>query len=495
MRGIKDIALKAIAIDQKNPDIIYVGSKFIYKTEDGGKSWQEVFTVPAMASVNFLLAEGNSIYAATENGLFKSEDGGKSWQRIFKGKDKENNIFCLDLDKQNNLLYIGTQKGLFRNRDDESWQKSRGKLGNAEIYRVKIDSEDPNTIYVISDEGFFKTDNQGKNWRKTFVISKIAEEEAEEEEEPTGRLNDLAIKKERIYLIGQDCFWVSEDKAETWQEMGKGILRGADIRSIILSDELYLATDRGVFVQGEQDWKGLYAGLTSLDVREIALSCDDLWAITGKGVFKKQKTEDRRQRTDKEMQKKEDAEQKKSLEQQIFELFAHEPSIRKVQEKAIEYAEVHPDKIKNWRRLSAKKAILPKFTVGADRNVTDLYHWEGGSTAKVDDDFLRKGKEAVEWDVSLTWELGDLIWNDDQTSIDVRSRLMVQLREDILDEVTRTYFERKRLKIELFLSPPKNEQKKVEKELRLEELTANLDALTGGWFSEEIKWRRGSDYF
>ncbi|OQX53812.1 MAG: hypothetical protein B5M48_02300 [Candidatus Omnitrophica bacterium 4484_213] len=63
VKGIKDTDLKAIAVNKENPDIIYVGSKFIYRTEDGGENWQEVFTLPAMAEVNFLLVDGNAIQA------------------------------------------------------------------------------------------------------------------------------------------------------------------------------------------------------------------------------------------------------------------------------------------------------------------------------------------------------------------------------------------------------------------------------------------------
>ena len=97
-------------------------------------------------------------------------------------------------------------------------------------------------------------------------------------------------------------------------------------------------------------------------------------------------------------------------------------------------------------KASGKKALLPQVSVGVDRNTADLWHWEGGSTTKTDDDILRRGKDTVDWDLTLSWDLGDLIWNNDQTSIDTRSKLMVQLRNDILDEATRTYFERLRLK-------------------------------------------------
>ena len=80
-----------------------------------------------------------------------------------------------------------------------------------------------------------------------------------------------------------------------------------------------------------------------------------------------------------------------------------------------------------------------------------------------------------------------LIWNTDQTSIDTRSKLMVELRDDIMNEVTRTYFERRRIQIELLSSPPQDLKLSLEKELRLQELTADIDALTGGYFSKHIK--------
>jgi len=64
---------------------------------------------------------------------------------------------------------------------------------------------------------------------------------------------------------------------------------------------------------------------------------------------------------------------------------------------------------------------------------------------------------------------------------------VVQLRDDILDEVNKLYFERLRVKIELDNLSIEDRKKRAEKELRLEELTASLDALTGGYFSQALK--------
>jgi hypothetical protein len=69
---------------------------------------------------------------------------------------------------------------------------------------------------------------------------------------------------------------------------------------------------------------------------------------------------------------------------------------------------------------------------------------------------------------------------------------MVQLRDDILDEVTKLYFERIRVKMELNSLSLEERKKRFEKELRLQELTASLDAFTGGYFSQHLKSKTGS---
>ena len=67
---------------------------------------------------------------------------------------------------------------------------------------------------------------------------------------------------------------------------------------------------------------------------------------------------------------------------------------------------------------------------------------------------------------------------------------MAQLRDDIVNEVTRTYFERRRLQVKLLTNPPANQQMVLEQELRLQELTALIDGLTGGRFSGSMKMDR-----
>lgn len=164
--------------------------------------------------------------------------------------------------------------------------------------------------------------------------------------------------------------------------------------------------------------------------------------------------------------------------------FSREPGIRQVQQAAIRYAEVMPEKIQRWRTRAAWRAWVPRFTLSLDRD-TDTTIGSSSSGGKTT---FTVGPEdtSVGLNYDFTWDLADLVWSTAQTSIDVRSRLMVQLRNEILDEVTQLYFERRRLQVEDAAAPVKEPSLRAERSLRIDELTAQLDALTGGDFSARI---------
>jgi hypothetical protein len=60
---------------------------------------------------------------------------------------------------------------------------------------------------------------------------------------------------------------------------------------------------------------------------------------------------------------------------------------------------------------------------------------------------------------------------------------VIKLRDDVLDEVTQLYFERRRVMVELFARPDAPPAEKLRLRLRAAELAAGIDAWTGGWFA------------
>ncbi len=64
---------------------------------------------------------------------------------------------------------------------------------------------------------------------------------------------------------------------------------------------------------------------------------------------------------------------------------------------------------------------------------------------------------------------------------------MVQLRQDLLEETTRLYFERQKLMAEFDTHSSTDPLLNRERLIRIQELTAYLDAISGGWFSREME--------
>jgi len=481
--------IKAVLADPLSEKVIYIGTRnAILKTEDGGESWRNIFIIRGQnKSVNLLIfspKESNSIYAATGNGLFLSQNQGKNWSQIFHGKSSlENDCTALAVVADN--IYLGTKKGLFISRDNgRSWNKDISKLGNSHILSLTYSPNDPNSIYLVCVDGVFSSMNNGGRWERVFVANPSEdnndiEEDVIEDSDETSRSSFLRYlsmsrnKADCIYLATQRGAYSSQDKGKTWNPIPSYGLLSEQLNFLIISDnsDIYAVAKSGVFEYRKEGWRELSFGLTARKINSLGLdNRGNLYAACDNGLFKAN------------LQFFDNGENS-----QVVIYSKDEPAINDIQQAAIKYAEVAPEKIQRWRKQAAKKAYLPEVSVGIDRNITDLWHWESGSSTKAEDDTLRRGKDGIEWNVSLSWDLSELIWSNDQTSIDVRSRLMVQLRDDILDEVTKLYFERLRVKMELDSLSIIERKKRLEKELRVQELSASLDALTGGYFSQQLK--------
>lgn len=279
-----------------------------------------------------------------------------------------------------------------------------------------------------------------------------------------------------MYAGGSRGLLVSQDHGVTWQPLA-GSLPSREISHVILQRHsplaIYAATDRGVAsYQPERDqWTLLVEGLATTRILGLSATPGALWAATDQGLY--------RYATGPEPF----PEPEPPSPRELLSNFGHEPSIGQVREAAIRYAEVYPEKILRWRRQAALRALLPQVDVGWDHDRSRDAHYDEGSFPNFQ--VIETEDRNAGFDFSITWELSDLIWSTNQTSIDVRSKLMVELRDDIVDQVIRSYFERRRMQVALLTDPPADPQKLMEKELRVQELTAVLDGLTGGYFSKQ----------
>ncbi|MDD5594834.1 MAG: hypothetical protein PHY94_01180 [Candidatus Omnitrophica bacterium] len=478
---------RAVLLNPDNAKIIYFASKNqVFETSDAGKNWKMILTVKGKNSlVNFLsfypLNRG-WLYVATQGGLFFSNNQGRSWQKIFRGKGYLEND-CTTLMVLPDCIYLGTKAGLFLSKNNgRQWEKISGKLGLSQIFSLTAKLKEPGSVYAACADGAFRTKDSGKSWERIFVKHEsqaIPEEEPEddtfEEEENPSQIRFISLDpldSNILYLASSMGVYQSQDKGGTWAALSDYGLLSKEAQYLYLSAQanLYLVTKSGIFEYESSRWHEISFGLSFKEIR--FLTQDDngnFYVACDSGIFKSKVNIGRTIGRTK-------------VKQDLY-----YPTIRQVQEAAIKYADVEPKKIIRWRKQAAKRAYFPKVSAGVNRDTGDLWHWESGSSTKAGDDYLMKGRDSVGWDVTLTWDLAEIIWSDAQTSIDTRSRLTVQLREDVLDEVTKIYFERIRLIRDLDNLSLEDRQKREEKELRLEELSAYLDGLTGGYFLKEVK--------
>ncbi len=142
---LPNLAVVAMAMDPKNPEIIYagtgeiVGSPFtrgagIFKTTDGGASWTHLSSTANNSHFYFVndlvISPTNSqrIYAATWAGVYRSTDGGASWTRVLNPTNSEGKTVyagCTDLtirtDQSTDYLFAACgnyeQAAVYRNTD------------------------------------------------------------------------------------------------------------------------------------------------------------------------------------------------------------------------------------------------------------------------------------------------------------------------------------------------------------------------------------------
>ncbi|RME21548.1 MAG: hypothetical protein D6798_17860 [Deltaproteobacteria bacterium] len=171
---------------------------------------------------------------------------------------------------------------------------------------------------------------------------------------------------------------------------------------------------------------------------------------------------------------------------EVMATFAGEPTVAEVQQMAMTYTTTHPDMVQRWLSASRTTFLLPqldfKYRKELDLNEDFTYEDAGSSdptrsvtSGDVDNNDL--------YEVKLRWQLQKLVMSSERIRVISEAQDVAKLRDKVLEEVTRLYFDRRRHQIDMLLDPPSDLRDQVDAELKLQELTATIDAFTGGRFS------------
>ncbi len=193
-----------IVIHPKNPELVYAcafghlfgknSERGIYRTKDGGKSWQRILFVNDSVAAADLVMDANNpeVLFATfwnvkrtpyslESGgegssLWKSTDGGNTWTDITQNDGLPKGplgIITVSISPANSdKIYImseAAEGGLFRSEDGGStWirMNEERKIRQRAWYfsRIYADTKEENTVYVLNVE-FHKSTDGGKTFK------------------------------------------------------------------------------------------------------------------------------------------------------------------------------------------------------------------------------------------------------------------------------------------------------------------------------------------
>jgi hypothetical protein len=168
-----------------------------------------------------------------------------------------------------------------------------------------------------------------------------------------------------------------------------------------------------------------------------------------------------------------------------------DPPIVAVHRAAVHYLGLERSRMEALRRGARQRGWWPLVTVrgGAgwvrDHSVDYDEAFLSGETRFLTDRDVERGDD---FDVSLTlsWDLRDVAYEPESIDVSHEAREVIELRDDVLDEITQLYFERRALLASLRAagSPATPEAQRLR--LRADELAASIDAWTGGWFSSRV---------
>jgi hypothetical protein len=133
-------------------------------------------------------------------------------------------------------------------------------------------------------------------------------------------------------------------------------------------------------------------------------------------------------------------------------------------------------------------ALLPELRVRVDRRLARTESLDLGRSAS-DPLASPVGVDSINdmrYELRATWDLGRIVFNPDEVGASTHALRMAEVRREIETVVIRLYFERRRLKAEALASDASDTTPGVRVEIHIQELEAELDALTGGAFS---RWR------
>lgn len=204
-------SIGAIRVAATDSRVVYAGTgsdgirsnvitgKGVYKSEDSGRTWEHIGLEktgqigaleihPGNADVVFVAAMGQAFQPNEERGIYKTTNGGKSWEKVLYLSDT---IGAVDLEFAPNnpniiyaAMYRGERKpwtiisggyqagGIYKSKDGgKTWEKKTKGLPSGLIGKIDlaVSPADPLRVYAVIEaprevQGLYRSDDHGESF-------------------------------------------------------------------------------------------------------------------------------------------------------------------------------------------------------------------------------------------------------------------------------------------------------------------------------------------
>jgi photosystem II stability/assembly factor-like uncharacterized protein len=251
-------SIGCVTIDPNDPLVVWVGTgennsqrsvaygDGVYKSVDGGKTWENVglgesehiakiLVDPRNSDVVYVAAQGPLWRAGGDRGLYKTTDGGKTWNPSLKISENTG-VTDVWMDPRDpdvllaaayqrrrhvwTLVDGGPESAIYKSTDaGASWKKVTNGLPEADMGRIglAVSPADPDVVYAVveaaREEGFYRSRDAGVNWKKmSEYVSKSPQYYSEIVPDP----RDV----DRVYSM-DTWMHVTQDGGETFKKVGE----------------------------------------------------------------------------------------------------------------------------------------------------------------------------------------------------------------------------------------------------------------------------------
>jgi photosystem II stability/assembly factor-like uncharacterized protein len=215
--GLAGWNIRTVAANQGHPGTFFAASggedfsvRGIFRSLDGGASWQRVFELDALDGIDKIVAAGDLVFVLAQSGLYRGENNGGHWHRVFTATD----LTDVAIDRQDFLhLYLTSAQSLLESRNG-GIQWTFPTLPRDDFRSVAIAPSRPATVYVSAGQTLYRSDDAGATW---IAGAHLPDNVAELAVDP--------VRPSTVYAFGFEAV-VSRDGGATVQEIENGLLPG-----------------------------------------------------------------------------------------------------------------------------------------------------------------------------------------------------------------------------------------------------------------------------